>query len=221
MKDYKYKLIKVKYIWLFAIFYLLFTLNGCAKKEIKNIDSHGKNIICFGNSITFGYGASPGKDFPRALAKMIDIPVINSGLDGDDTNTALKRLNNDVLSRNPLLVIIEFGGNDFLRKIPLEDTLKNIEEMIVKIHSVGAMVALADISMGIIMDSYSKGFKRLCNKHQVIYIPSLLKGIITNESLRSDFIHPNASGYKVIAHRIYRTIIPYINRNAISRKFKQ
>ena len=200
---------------------LVTLLVSCTDREIKNIDSGGKNIICFGDSITFGYGASPGKDFPRFLAKMVDIPVINSGLDGDDTNTALKRLNNDVLSRNPLLVIIQFGGNDFLRKISLEVTLKNTEEMIVKIQSVGAMVALADISMGIIMDNYSKGFRRLCNKHQVIYIPNLLKGIITNESLRSDFIHPNASGYEVIAHRIYRTIIPYINRNAISRKFKQ
>ena len=97
-------------------------MSGCAENKIKNIDSHGGNIICFGDSITFGYGAEKGEDFPRALSKMLDIPVINSGLDGDDTISALKRLENDVLDRDPLLVVIEFGGNDFLRKVALEAT---------------------------------------------------------------------------------------------------
>lgn len=216
----KYKYNHIKYILPFALCSLLFVIVGCAKKEIKNLDSRGKNIICFGDSITFGYGAEPGQDFPRFLQEMINIPVINSGLDGDDTNTALKRLKIDILNRKPLLVIIEFGGNDFLRKIPLKDTLGNIEEMIKEIQSVGAMVALADISLALVMDDYRKGFMYLCHKYNAIYIPQLLKGIITNLSLRSDFIHPNAEGYKVIAQRIYRYIIPHLNRNATLRKIK-
>lgn len=211
-----------KLLLLFGIFCIvIICLAACTQKEIKNIDSAGKNIICFGDSITFGYGAEEGQDFPRLLSRMTEIPVINSGLDGDDTISALKRLENDVLDREPLLVVIEFGGNDFLRKVTLEDTLKNIEEMIKAIHTAGAMVAVADISMGIIMNNYSSGFRKLSKKHQVIYIPNLLKGIITDASLRSDFIHPNASGYKVIAHRIYRAIIPYLNRNTMLRKFKK
>ncbi len=200
--------------------YCLFGLWGCAKKEIANIDSKGRNIICFGDSITFGYGVGLGEDFPSALSKMIKIPVINSGLDGDTSVTALRRLRSDVLDREPLLVIIEFGGNDFLRKIPLEKTLRNIEEMIKKTQSAGAMVAVADPSIDIIMDDYKKGFKRLCRDYNAIYIPKLLRGIITQPSLRSDFIHPNAAGYKVIAQRIYRHIIPYLNRNSLLRRFK-
>lgn len=194
-------------------------LVSCAKKEITNIDSRGKNIICFGDSITFGYGAGSGEDYPSALARMTEIPVINAGIDGDTSVEAIERVGSDVLNKEPLLVIIEFGGNDFLRRIPLQETVKNIEEMIKKVQSVGAMAAIADISAGIIMSNYGKEFRRLSNKYNAIFLPGLLSKILTDASLKSDFIHPNAEGYKVIAHWIYRTILPYLNQNAILRKF--
>ena len=76
-------------------------LSGCAKREIKNIDSNGKNIICFGDSITFGYGVSSGEDYPSILAKMFQYALINAGIDGDTTTEALKRLEYDVLDRIP------------------------------------------------------------------------------------------------------------------------
>jgi len=196
-------------------------LSGCAKRETKNIDSKGIGIICFGDSLTFGYGANPGEDYPSALAKMTKIPVINVGIDGDTSTEGLKRIETDVLDRNPLLVIIEFGGNDFLRQIPPETTAKNIEEMIVMIQSHGVMVAIADVSISVIMDDYNKEFKRLAKKYNAIFIPSLLNGILTKPSLKSDFIHPNADGYKMIAQRVYRVILPYLNQNILSKRFKK
>ena len=65
----------------FIIFSII--LSGCAKPEIKNLGATGKNIICFGDSITFGYGASNGEDYPAYLKKLTSIPVINAGVDGD------------------------------------------------------------------------------------------------------------------------------------------
>ena len=118
---------KPKLLVIVLLSYSVTVLIGCAKKEIKNIDSKGTNIVCFGDSITFGYGANPGEDFPHVLSGITNIPVINSGLDGDTSETALRRLEIDVLDRDPLLVIIEFGGNDFLRKMPLEETIKKME----------------------------------------------------------------------------------------------
>ncbi|MBI5145140.1 MAG: hypothetical protein HZA27_03030, partial [Candidatus Omnitrophica bacterium] len=59
-----------------------FAVIGCAKREIKNIDAKGKTIVCFGDSITFGYGVQPGEDYPAALAKIINFPVVNAGIDG-------------------------------------------------------------------------------------------------------------------------------------------
>lgn len=210
--DYDMKKTKLWFI-AFLAFIASVALTGCAKREIKNIDSNGKNIICFGNSITFGYGANPGEDYPAALSKMITIPVINAGIDGDTTIEALKRIDSDVLEREPLLVIIEFGGNDFLRKIPMDETLRNIEEIIKKIYSKGAMVAVADVSAGMIMSSYRKEFKRLSKKYNTIFIPKLFSDILTNPTLKSDSIHPNAEGYKLIAQKIHRAITPYLDRN--------
>ena len=129
-------------------------LTGCAEREIRNINSEGKNIICFGDSITAGYGVEGGEDYPSLLAGMLKTPVINSGLHGDTSITALDRIGSDVLSREPLLVIIEFGGNDFLKKVSIRETVKNIETMIEKIQAKGAMVAVCDIHLGLIMRSY-------------------------------------------------------------------
>ena len=197
---------------LVLLFYcsIVLLLVGCAKREIKNIDSKGKNIICFGDSITWGYGAAPGEDFPSALAKLIDIPVINAGIDGDISPEGTKRLESDVLDREPLLVIIEFGGNDFLRKIPKELTLNNIKEMVEKIQAKGAMVAIADVSAGPFLKEYRVAFQKIAKEEGVIFIPGILSGIVTNSHLKSDFIHPNAEGYKLIAQKVYLAIKPYL-----------
>lgn len=203
-------------IGIFCLFSAL--LIGCTKREIKNIGSSGKNIICFGDSVTLGYGAKPGQDYPSVLSKMTGMPVINAGIDGDTSSEALKRLKSDVLDREPLLVIIELGGNDFLRRMPFKETIKNIEEMIEKIQSAGAMVAVTDIGVSIIMSDYGKEFKRLSEIHNAIFLPHLFSSILTNPSLKNDAFHPNAEGYQVITEKIYRAIIPYLKKNASLRQ---
>ena len=211
-------MLKNKLLVIALVGYSIIAFYGCAKKEIKNIDSKGKSIICFGDSITFGYGAEPGADYPSALAKMTSIPVINAGTDGDTSTEALKRISSDVLDRDPLLVIVEFGGNDFLRKIPQEATLNNMRQMIDKIQAHGAMVAVTDMSTGMIMKQYRSAFYNLAREKGAIFIPSIMSGIITNPRLKSDFIHPNSYGYNLIAQRIYRVITPYLNQNTLLRQ---
>ncbi|MCK9594367.1 MAG: GDSL-type esterase/lipase family protein [Candidatus Omnitrophica bacterium] len=190
---------------------------GCARPNIANLDSRGKNIICFGDSITKGHGAGPKADYPSALIQMTSMPVVNAGINSDTTAEALKRVGTDVLSKDPLLVIVEFGGNDFLNKIPFEETIGNMEEIIKAILAKGAMVAIADISGPEVMASYGAAYKELSVKYRTILIPGILSGIFTNPALKSDFVHPNDQGYKIVAHRIYRGIIPYLNQNSILR----
>lgn len=204
-----------------VILSILMLTAGCAKKEVNNIGSCGTNIVCYGDSITFGYGAGTGEDYPSFLAKLVNAPVINVGIDGDTTSEGLKRIYSDVLDRNPLLVIIEFTGNDFLRQVPMEETTKNIGEMIDKIEAKGAMVALVDISAGLLLKGYRQEFGRIARKKNVIFIPGILSGIVTNPSLKSDFLHPNASGYKMIAQKIYRAILPYLKKNKLAREAKK
>jgi len=199
---------------------LFFVLTGCAKRQIKNINSKGTNIICFGDSITFGHGANPSEDYPSVLSNMTNLTVINAGADSDTSVDGLQRIDSDVLEKDPLLVIIEFGGNDFLKKIPTEETLHNIKTMVDRIQAKGAMVAIFDISAGMIMSHYRGLFRNIASEKQAIFIPDLLKGIITDPQLKSDFIHPNNIGYKMVASRIYRAILPYLNQNTLTKHQK-
>jgi len=185
---------------------------GCAKHEIANVGSTGKNIICFGDSITFGYGANAGEDFPTQLGKLMHMPIINAGVSGDTSTEGLARLDQDVLEKNPRLVLIEFGGNDFIKNVPMEETIKNTEEMIDRIQARGSMVALVDISAGMFMGAYRGVFAKIAVKKKAIFIPSLLDKIITNPSMKSDFLHPNAAGYKEIARRIKSKIEVYLKK---------
>ncbi|MDD5408753.1 MAG: GDSL-type esterase/lipase family protein [Candidatus Omnitrophica bacterium] len=194
----------------FLVIVLSIVLSGCVKQEIKNLDAKGSGIICFGDSITFGYGVNPGEDYPTALGRMVKLPVINAGMDGDTSFAALERLNQDVLSKKPRLVIVEFCGNDFLKKIPKEKTVNNLSEIIDRIQAQGIMVALMDISAGMFFREYRTAFKKLCDEKQAIFIPVVLSKIITNPAMKSDFFHPNARGYKVIAGRVYKAISKYI-----------
>ena len=189
---------------------LILALAGCAKPEIRNAENKGKNIICFGDSITFGYGANTGEDYPSNLRHMVKLPVINAGMDGDTTFLALERLDDDVLAKDPRLVIVEFCGNDFLKKIPREDTVKNLSRIIDRIQEKGAMVALVDISSGMFFKEYKRDFKKLAREKRVIFVPSVLSRIITNPAMKSDFFHPNEKGYKLVAGRVYKAIAPYI-----------
>ncbi len=193
-----------------AVLASFFFCFGCAKREIANSHSKGKNIICFGDSITFGYGVLPVENYPTALSKILGKNVINAGIDGDTSGEALKRLKSDVLERDPYLVIVEFGGNDFLRKTPVEDTVSNIRKMVADIQAHGAMVAVVDISAGLFLAEYGSAYKKLAKDTKSIFVPHVLTGIITNPSMKSDFLHPNQDGYQIIAQRVYKEIVPYI-----------
>ncbi len=191
------------------IFIFLFFISGCSI-PIQNLDSQGENIICFGDSITYGVGAEKGKDYPSFLQKLLKTEVINVGVPGDTTEGALRRLDKDILEKDPYLVIVELGGNDFLRRIAKEKTLKNLEKIILKIQERGAIVAVCDISCGFSMSGYRRDFKKLAGKTGSIFIPRVLEDILTDPSLKYDNIHPNSEGYETIAFKIYKTIRPYL-----------
>ena len=198
--------------WIIVVGCLLFTFTiiSCAKREIKNIGSTGKTIVCFGDSLTFGYGVALGEDYPTALAKLVSYPVLNMGIDGNTTIDALQRIERDVLERDPYLVIVEFAGNDFLKKVPKETTARNMRLIVDKIQAKGAMVAVVDISAGVFLNEYRGLMRRIAQEKQAIFVPRILNKILTNPGMKSDFLHPNAYGYKIVAQRIYKAIAPYL-----------
>jgi acyl-CoA thioesterase-1 len=198
---------------IFSCLLLVTIFIGCAKQEIKNLGSKGKTIVCFGDSITFGYGVVPGEDYPAQLSRLLNTPIINAGLDGDTSTTALARIEADVLAKDPFLAIVEFTGNDFIKRVPIEETEKNIAVIVDRIQSRGIIVAIADVSAGMFLAEYRSLLAKIAREKRAIFIPELLSGIITTPSLKSDFIHPNAAGYKLIAQRVLRVISPYLKQN--------
>jgi len=194
------------------ILLILFLVNlyGCQPK-IANLESKGKDIICFGDSITKGEGAIEGNDYPSLLSKKLNMRVINAGVNGDTTREALNRIDRDVLEYDPRLVIIEFSGNDFLQGISKKETFDNLDKMVVMIQQKQAMVVLVEVAAGHFGDEYLDGFKQIAMKRQALLIPNILKGIFINSALKSDEIHPNDAGYRLIAERIYEEIEPLLH----------
>ena len=177
---------------------------------IRNLQSRGENIICFGDSLTEGVGAGNGEDYPSLLARQMPYPVINAGRRGDTSADGLSRLERDVLGRNPRLVIVLFGGNDFLRQIPLSESRKNLEEIVRRIQQHGAMVLLVGMRLGLFTDEYSPVFEEIARKHEALYIPQVLKGILSDPKLKSDSIHPNGAGYQLMAERVLEQVKPLL-----------
>lgn len=198
---------------IFISFILCFIISGCAKQGIRNLSSTGKNIICFGDSITEGAGILAEEAFPSILRKSLDFPVINAGKGRDTTFGALSRIKRDVLEKEPLVVIVEFGGNDFLQKITFKDTLKNIDEIVKRIQEQGAIVVLLDVKASFFMNRYSSGYRKIALKRGAIFILGILSEVLSNPSLKSDYLHPNSEGHKIISQKILKVLLPVIEEN--------
>lgn len=170
--------------------------------NVANLSSRGSSIIALGDSLTAGYGASSGEDYPSRLSAMIGVPVLNAGVSGDTTEAALARLDADVLSHDPRIVIVGLGGNDFLRGEAVASTEANLRVIIQKIHGAGAMVVLLGFSFPSLSANYEKMYEKLASDERCLLIPHPLHGILTDSALKSDEIHPNARGYQLMAERI-------------------
>jgi len=182
---------------------------GCGP-DIANKDSIGTNIICFGDSLTQGVGAGPGEDYPSLLAEALGIDVINAGVKGNTTEDALRRLEADVLSKDPRLVIIQFGGNDFMRQMSRKKTFANLDNMVRRIQEAGAMVVVVGTQSGLIGSASEKEYKRIAAERKAGYVSNILKGIWSKPSMKSDSVHPNAKGYRHITDRILKVVTPYL-----------
>jgi lysophospholipase L1-like esterase len=108
------------------------------------------------------------------------------------------------------LVIVLLGGNDFLRQAPRQETRKNLEEIVRRIQAEGAMAAIAGMRLGLFSDEFGSIFEETADKFGAFYIPEVTKGILNDSSLRSDPIHPNSAGYRLIAERVADKIMPLL-----------
>jgi len=186
--------------------------------HVRNLDSQGTTIIALGDSLTAGAGIVPlSNTWPEVISQNIEYPVINAGKDGDTTIDALSRLDKDVLSKDPWIVIILLGGNDFLQHVPKEQTFANLAQIIQKIQKRGAIVMILGLRLGFTRDEYEAGFEALAKQYGTIYIKHINSGILTNASLKADRIHPNDAGHRLMAERIEKALSPLIQESLTRR----
>lgn len=169
---------------------------------VTNLDSKGSAVIAFGDSLTAGYGAAAGEDYPSRVTQNIGVTVVNAGVSGDTTESAAARLDADVLAHDPRIVIVGLGGNDFLRSVPIATTEANLRDIVRRIQGAGAMVVLLGFRFPSLNANYEEMYERVAAEEGCLLIEKSLAGILTDPSLKSDEIHPNGRGYALMAERV-------------------
>ncbi len=185
------------------------------KKDSTITNSSVKNIIFYGNSLTAGYGLDPSEAFPAIVQEKIDsahLPykVVNAGLSGETTAGGKGRI--DWILKQPVdIFVLELGGNDGLRGIPVKETSKNLQFIIdrVKQKYPSAKIILAGMQIPPNMgprytNEFRSAFNELANRNQILFIPFLLEGVGGIPELnQSDGIHPTAKGHKIVANNVW------------------
>ena len=223
----------------FCYFILVILLMGCGnekkseKAREENSDteettvisenSKSKTILCFGDSITAGYGLEDSNEaYPALLQKKIDsldlnYTVINSGLSGETTAGGRSRLS-WVMKQKVDIFLLELGGNDGLRGIPLTETKANLKAIIETIQneSPNTRIILAGMELPPNMGKdYTTEFRELfaeiASQYDVAFIPFILKDVGGIKALnQNDGIHPTAEGHKIVANTVWEVLRPMV-----------
>lgn len=180
-----------------------------------------KVLVVFGDSLSAGYGVPPGQSYPDDLQRKLDAQgyawrVVNLGISGDTTSGGLARVNTGTALR-PALVLLELGGNDGLRGLPLAMTRENLDQIIAAFEHVGARVVLAGMTLPPnygpdYIHSFEAIYSGLAAKHKLPLIPFLLRDIATQDMryFQRDGIHPTAEGAEIVSNTVYRAIRPLL-----------
>ena len=172
---------------------------GCDKTE----PSQPNEVLAFGDSLVFGVGATSGNNFVSLLAQRLAISIRNSGVPGDTTASALSRLPNSVLSRQPSLVIVLLGANDLFQNVPVAQRVNNMRSILQQIRTNGAKVVLVGLTVDATLDPFEGALPDLASQTSSSFVPGVLDGWYGDPAFMSgDGVHPNNAGYKIMADRI-------------------
>lgn len=177
-------------------------------------------IVAFGDSLTAGFGADPGQSYPDFLQKELDqrgarYRVANSGVSGDTTTDGLERVAT-VTALKPAIVILEFGGNDGLRGLPVSTTRANLDQIIMALRKAGAKIVLAGMTLPPnygpdYIHSFEGVYRDLAKQYRLPLIPFLLQGVGGNPALmQRDGIHPTGEGNRIVAQNVIEALAPLL-----------
>lgn len=173
-------------------------------------------MVCFGDSLTAGYGADEGESYPDYLQRDLDrdgyrYRVVNEGISGNTTKDGVDRVAG-VAAMKAAVVVLEFGGNDGLRGYKVETTRTNLSRMITVLKASGAKVVLAGMTLppdygADYVNSFTASYPVLGKKYDVPWIPFLLADVYGRAGMiQADGIHATKLGNEGVA----KTVLPYV-----------
>ena len=177
-------------------------------------------LVCFGDSITAGYGLQNGEAYPDFLQKKLDAQgyaykVVNHGTSGATTKDALADVGY-IVRMHPEVVIVEFGGNDGLRGLPLEQTRANLDQVLTTLEAAHIKILLAGITLPPdygtdYIHTFEQIFPALAAKHHTALVPMIYKDLVhVPETIQRDGIHPTAKGAEIIAGTLMPALRPLL-----------
>ena len=179
-------------------------------------------LVCFGDSLTAGAGVEPTEAYPAYLQKRLDqegftYRVVNAGVSGNTTKDGLGRLA-EVLDLHPQVVVVEFGGNDGLRGLPISQTQRNLDIIVERLKASGARVALAGITLppqygGEYIRSFNAMFPAVASKYRVPLLPFVLQNVYgVPGDIQEDGVHATAQGNRQVAINVEHLVLPLLKK---------
>ena len=163
-------------------------------------------IVAFGDSLTYGTGASEAESYPVVLGELIKRKVVRAGVPGEVTSGGLARLESVIEEHRPALIIVCLGGNDMLAKGAEAQIQANLREIIKTIRGRGISVMLVGVPRpGLITDT-APFYAELAREFDIPYEGKIVIDVLYQRELKSDPIHPNAKGYRKMAEAIAKLL---------------
>lgn len=184
------------------LLFILLLITSCSSSPRLSPLSPDARVLVFGDSITYGTGAAENESYPSVLQGIISRTVINAGIPGETTAEGLRRLPSAIDEYRPALMILCLGGNDFLRKLDEGAAAKNLREMVRLAKGKGVDVVLVGVPRLGLSLTVPEFYKEIAGEFNIPYEGKILRSILSKGNLKSDYIHPNAQGYRKMAEAI-------------------
>jgi acyl-CoA thioesterase-1 len=181
-------------------------------------------ILVFGDSISAGYGLQHVELGwvellkTRLKAQGYVYQVVNASVSGETTAGGLARLPRALELHHPSIVIIELGGNDGLRALPIPQFRDNLTQLVTLASAAGAKVLLLGMRMPPnygpqYTEQFAKVFSDLARDKKIPTVPFLLTDIALNQNLlQGDEIHPNADGQPILLNNVWPALQPLLKK---------
>lgn len=188
---------------------ILLLLSACGKSTaVFEKLSPDAVILSFGDSLTYGTGASKNADYPSVLSKLSSHKVVNAGIPGEISRSGLIRLPGLLDQHQPELMILIHGGNDILRKISEQQTRDNLNQMINLASQREIKVVMLGVPKpSLLLLSSSEIYRQVAETQKIPVDLNTLPEILSSNDLKSDAIHPNNEGYKLMAENIFNLLV--------------